>query len=110
MMAASEQPGKELKTYTGHCHCGAFKFKVKVPEIDSAIECNCSMCSKNGFCLIFPDMDALTIERGEETLETYNFNSNTLNFKFCPTCGSLPIARRAGDNERCAINVPSEAR
>ncbi|TGO77074.1 hypothetical protein BELL_0124g00120 [Botrytis elliptica] len=39
----------ELKTYNGNCHCGAFKFTIKMPEITTATQCNCSICFKKGY-------------------------------------------------------------
>lgn len=35
---------EELKIYHGNCHCGAFKFSAKIPELKSARTCNCSLC------------------------------------------------------------------
>lgn len=36
----------ELHTYHGNCHCGAFKFAVRLPEVDDVYACNCSICLK----------------------------------------------------------------
>ena len=35
-----------LETYQGNCHCGAFKFSVRLPELKQVFGCNCSICSK----------------------------------------------------------------
>ena len=35
-----------LENYQGNCHCGAFKFSVKLPELKQVYACNCSICSK----------------------------------------------------------------
>lgn len=35
-----------LQTYQGNCHCGAFKFVVKLPVLKQVVACNCSICSK----------------------------------------------------------------
>ena len=67
----------EKKTYQGNCHCGAFKFTVKFPEIKTATACNCSICSKKGYLWQFPDEGDLTIERGEGTLTDYEFAGKT---------------------------------
>ena len=35
-----------LKTYHGNCHCGAFQFSVKLPELKQVYACDCSICTK----------------------------------------------------------------
>lgn len=37
---------QELKVYHANCHCGAVKWSVKIPELKSANQCNCSHCTK----------------------------------------------------------------
>ena len=34
----------ELHTYHGNCHCGAFRFAVRLPEVRDVYACNCSIC------------------------------------------------------------------
>lgn len=74
-------PTPELKPYHGNCHCGAFKFSVKLPELTSVTECNCSICFKKGYKWVFPGADALTIEKAEGTLKDYNFGQLTMAHK-----------------------------
>lgn len=64
----------ELKTYHGNCHCAAFKFSVKLPELKSGMVCACSICAKKGyiFASIGPNAE-FTIERGEDVLKGYFF-------------------------------------
>jgi hypothetical protein len=57
-------PTPELKTYKGNCHCGAFKFNMKVPELTSFTECNCDICFKRGYKWVFPSARCFTIEKG----------------------------------------------
>ncbi len=44
---------QEPKTYHGACHCGAFKFSVKLPELKKVSACGCSICSKVSSFFIF---------------------------------------------------------
>jgi hypothetical protein len=37
---------QELKVYHANCHCGAVKWSVKIPELKSVNQCNCSHCIK----------------------------------------------------------------
>jgi hypothetical protein len=71
----------ELKTYYGNCHCGAFKFTVKLPELDSVMDCNCSICFRKGYVWVFPGAGCFTVEKGEGTLKDYEFAAKTMAHK-----------------------------
>jgi hypothetical protein len=34
------------KLYTGSCHCGAVTFAINVEPIETAADCNCSICQR----------------------------------------------------------------
>ena len=76
---AEEQP---LKTYRGNCHCGAFIYELKVPEIKTANECNCSLCRKKGYLFTFPG-ESMTVVKGDGTLKKYTFNEGNTQHKVC---------------------------
>jgi hypothetical protein len=76
----------ELKTYYGNCHCGAFKFNVKLPELKSVLECNCSICSRKGYQWVFPSAGNFTVEKGEGTLKDYEFGPCTMAHKVFQLC------------------------
>lgn len=86
----------ELKTYYGNCHCGAFKFNIKVPEITSLMDCNCSICSRKGYQWVFPGAGCFTIEKGEGTLKDYEFGPKKMEHKFCPICATGVMGKRKG--------------
>ncbi|KAJ6560229.1 Mss4-like protein [Mycena capillaripes] len=90
----SETP--PLIEYRGLCHCGAFKFTLKVPELKEARSCNCSICSKNGYLWTFPERSQFTVVEGDEntTLQSYLFGKQTKAHKFCPTCGTSVMQAR----------------
>ena len=95
----------ELKTYYGNCHCAAFKFSMKVPELKSVRTCNCSICSrvrlsllrdermeltdikkkKNAYAWIFPIANKnLVIEKGSiEDLSVYEFGGKDMSHFVC---------------------------
>ncbi|KAF9774547.1 hypothetical protein IL306_007433 [Fusarium sp. DS 682] len=77
-------------TYRGNCHCGAFVFEIGIPEIKSVMACNCSICTKKGYLLLFPGgLDDLKIVKGSiEDLTNYTFSKGKLHHKFCPQCGT----------------------
>lgn len=72
----------DLKTYRGNCHCAAYVFEVKLPELKIAARCNCSVCFKKGVLYAFPRQGDLTFVKGDpSTLTSYTFNRNLLNHK-----------------------------
>ncbi|KAJ6532293.1 glutathione-dependent formaldehyde-activating enzyme [Mycena vulgaris] len=117
-MSESTEPA-QLIDYHGNCHCGAFKFTFKAPEIKQAFACNCSICSRNGYLWAFPaSKEDFVVVTGDEnsTLKTYEFGKRTMAHKFCPTCGTSVMARMrnlggpsAGINIRALADVDAEA-
>ncbi|XXG98559.1 hypothetical protein Hte_004884 [Hypoxylon texense] len=82
------------KLYTGSCHCGAVKVAFNSKPLDKAsaekcLECNCSICNRQGSVWVYPKNEEAEIE-GEENLETYLFGSKMFGKTFCKTCG-VPV-------------------
>ena len=94
------------QTKTGCCHCGAVRFAVE-GEIDQAIECNCSHCSRKGLLLWFVPRDSLTVSEGDEGMATYLFNKRAIEHRYCPTCGVQPFAlgKMRDGSPMAAINI-----
>jgi hypothetical protein len=94
---ADSQADKPLKTYRGNCHCGAFVYEVQLPEIESVISCNCSLCTKKSYEWVFVAKEEhFKVAKGQESdLTTYTFGPKVLEHKFCPTCGVAVLGRRA---------------
>ncbi|KAF2118295.1 Mss4-like protein [Lophiotrema nucula] len=100
-MSAIETPAntsspKPSQTYTGGCHCGRFKYEVTCspPLADSEVfECNCSICSRNGYILTYVDDSAINFEKGsiDEYSEHLSANKKYGHY-FCPSCGSSCFA------------------
>ncbi|KAJ7055020.1 Mss4-like protein [Mycena amicta] len=95
-MADSAPPTVE---YKGNCHCGAFIFTFKAPEIKSASTCDCSICSRNGYLWVRPEEGSFKVVKGDEdtTLATYEFGKKVFAHKFCPTCGTSVLGRMKGN-------------
>jgi hypothetical protein len=95
-----------MKNYHGSCHCGAFAFNVDL-ELQGLITCNCSMCQRSGYVMAFVPPEQLHVERGEETLTSYKFNTMNIDHLFCPTCGIHPISKgkKKDGSEMRMINV-----
>ncbi|KAJ6588240.1 Mss4-like protein [Mycena capillaripes] len=87
----------ETKTYEGNCHCGAIKFSVVLPPLETTplLSCGCSICTKKGYLMVFPPKSAVTVTKGAGTdglgagvLTDYAFNSKQVKHRFCGTCGT----------------------
>ncbi|KAF7335288.1 GFA domain-containing protein [Mycena sanguinolenta] len=82
----------QLVEYRGSCHCGAFKFKLKAPELKEALRCTCSICARNGYLWTYPwpSRENFTVVQGDvnTTLTSYLWGHKMMAHKFCPTCGT----------------------
>ncbi|KAJ7094381.1 Mss4-like protein [Mycena epipterygia] len=106
MSESTEAP--QLIDYRGNCHCGAFKFTFKTPELKQVHGCNCSICSKNGYMWAFPaSSEDFVVVKGDEntTLKSYEFGKRTMTHKFCPACGTSVMARMNDDSQSVGINI-----
>jgi hypothetical protein len=91
---------------SGSCHCGAIKFTVDA-EVEQAIECNCSHCTRKGLLLWFVPPEALAIVSGESRLTSYTFNQHAIRYRFCSVCGSQPfgLGRLRSGKEAALVNI-----
>ncbi len=96
----------ETKTYEGGCHRGAVRYHVTL-QLDRAVGCNCSICSKTGTLLAFAPLDQFVLERGADALGDYQFGKKRVHHLFCRTCGIRSFSRGRPPNgpEMVAINV-----
>ncbi len=96
----------EPQTHAGGCHCKKVRYEVKLAA-DSAIACNCSICSKKGALLTFADPSSFELKSGDENLTDYQFNKHVIHHLFCKTCGVTSFARGVGPDGKpmVAINI-----
>jgi len=92
--------------YQGSCHCGNIAYEVE-GDIESLLECNCSICSKRGYLLWFTGKDNVTLKNPDANMGTYTFNKHQIKHHFCPTCGCAPLGFGSDGkgNEMAAINA-----
>ncbi len=81
--------------FEGSCHCGQVRFTVEADQPAEAFSCNCSICRRKGLLLAFFPAEAVRIERGEEHLRSYRFNTGKIEHRFCETCGTQTFAAGA---------------
>ncbi|MFA5940907.1 MAG: GFA family protein [Sinimarinibacterium sp.] len=102
--------------YRGSCHCGRVAFEVE-GEIDGAMSCNCSICSRKGSLLWFVPRERLHLLTPEADMATYTFNKHVIQHRFCPVCGMHPFGegsdpqgrKMAAVNLRCVEGIELES-
>lgn len=82
-------------TYPANCHCNAIRYTV---TLDTALaptgpgkinRCNCSICTKLGYLLVYPKREDVVFEEGcEAKLKDYFFGKKRKPHRFCGGCGS----------------------
>ncbi|XDG01458.1 hypothetical protein ABKA04_001073 [Annulohypoxylon sp. FPYF3050] len=108
-MATTEAP---TVTYKANCHCGQTRFTVELPDIRSSKvnRCNCSICTRNGYLLVYPKRDDVKFQSGWDELSSYRFGNSLKSHRFCPKCGTSVLidfseSDRAIEREVVAINI-----
>ncbi|KAM0809093.1 putative Mss4-like protein [Seiridium cardinale] len=102
----------EKITYKGNCHCAKFRFEVVLPEIKSAVSCNCVACFKTGILWAFPADGDYTVTRDDGLLATTQ-HGGALDHKFCSNCSTPvfgthlngPLEGKFGINIRTLLGV-----
>lgn len=104
------------RTYDALCHCGTVQYAVTLSpplEQQKIIECNCSICSRNGYLLVYPQRKHVQITSGQDTLKTYTFGPKRNLHQFCGRCGSAvffdpQLPKHGQDIDIMGINVGLE--
>ena len=89
--------------YQGSCHCGQTRFEIE-GTIETAVSCNCSICTRKGALLWAAPRGALRLFTPDDALATYRFNKHAIAHRFCTSCGIHPFAEDADTayiNLRC---------
>ena len=94
-------------SYTGSCHCGAVSFTVQGDIPTEAVSCNCSHCRRKGFLLTFVPAERFTLDKGDDVLTGYTFNTHQLQHRFCRICGVQGFAEGKGPDgtDTRAVNL-----
>ncbi|KAH7086939.1 Mss4-like protein [Paraphoma chrysanthemicola] len=103
----------DAETCKATCHCGAIRFSVTLsPPLKRHPVglCNCSICMKNGYLLVYPTRERVVIKCGEEHLKVHTFGTHRNLHKFCAKCGSSvffdpQLTSSEGDPDLIGINI-----
>ena len=86
--------------YDANCHCGRTSARLRIEPLYSSggssspptfvSNCNCSICTKNGYLNIIPEGGDDDIEwiKGKDELKRYQYGSGHVGHMFCTNCGS----------------------
>ncbi|PGH15358.1 hypothetical protein AJ80_05542 [Polytolypa hystricis UAMH7299] len=93
-MASDMAPAPETATttYNGSCHCQSITFTAKLPTSlyeQDIVNCNCSLCFRNGYLLIYPQKNDVTFHgNSRDFMKGYQFNKRAITHYFCSNCGT----------------------
>lgn len=95
-----------MTTHTGSCHCGAVAFEVDL-DLSRVLACNCSICTKTGALWAFTPATSLRLQKGSDTLASYQFGQKRLNHRHCSVCGveTFAEAKMPDGTDSRGINV-----
>ncbi|KAF2499559.1 hypothetical protein BU16DRAFT_557876 [Lophium mytilinum] len=99
--------------YSASCHCGAVCFTVTLtPPLaqQQPVTCTCTICSRNGYLLVYPLRSDLVITQGADDLKSYSFGRKRNLHQFCGRCGSSVffdprMAEHGEGPDRMGVNV-----
>ncbi|KAF2281241.1 uncharacterized protein EI97DRAFT_24184 [Westerdykella ornata] len=102
-------------TYTCSCHCSRIRFTITLPlsltdPNCEVVECNCSICTRNAYLLVYvPGRDLLFLNgEGERGLRHYQIHPNDPNTHlFCPVCGTACLTTPS--NQPASISLPGQS-
>ena len=90
--------------YNLKCHCGAVELEVKT-DLKTIKQCNCSICIRKNAKMCMVTKDSIQMIKGEESLNSYKFNTMIAEHFFCKTCGIYTHHNRRSDPNGAAINI-----
>jgi hypothetical protein len=101
------------RAYDALCHCGTVQYTVTLSpplEQQKIVECNCSICTRNGYLLVYPQREQVKVTSGQEALKTYTFGPKMSLHQFCGRCGStvffdLQLPKRGEKIDIISINI-----
>jgi hypothetical protein len=88
------------------CHCGAVVLELDLPDgIVDPRRCDCSMCRRRGAIVASVPLASITLVKGEEALQQYQFNTKTAKHYFCKHCGIYTHHQRRSNPSQYGYNV-----
>lgn len=89
----------------GGCHCGQVRFEVSSDADVKADECNCSICRMSGYLHLLVAKSDFKLLQGNDSLQTYRFNSGIAQHYFCRECGIKSFYVPRSHPDGISVNV-----
>ena len=93
--------------YQASCHCGAIKLNFSSEEINGALRCTCSICSRKGAMMTpftVPN-EELSVTVDGDNLGLYQFDNKVAKHYFCKTCGIYTHNETVRAPGSCRVNL-----
>ena len=74
--------------YEASCQCDQIAYTVCMPPPKFVNTCTCSICTRNGYALLYIPRDDVAWIRGYSLLKEFRFHTKRMTHKFCPDFGS----------------------
>ncbi len=94
-----------MVTHKGGCHCGRVRFELDAPEVLALVQCNCSICSMQGFLHHVVSRDRFRLISGADVLTEYTFGTGVAKHPFCSVCGIRSFYQPRAFPEGISVNV-----
>ncbi len=92
-----------LVSHEGGCHCGAVRFRMRLPEAIDVEDCNCSICAMSGNIHVIVPAARFNLLQGDDQLTEYNFNTGVARHLFCRICGIKSFYRPRSNPDGYAV-------
>jgi hypothetical protein len=101
-----QEEGAMSTIRTGRCHCGAVEFQVTLENgFQNLRRCNCSLCRRKGAVMASVPLAGLKVNKGEDFLTLYQWNTKTARHYFCKVCGIYTHHQRRSIPTEYGFNV-----
>jgi len=109
MTSTTSTTSPSKTTYSATCHCARYRYTISTPALtDPSVKiarCNCSICTRNGYLLIYPELADVNFTQGSiDELKSYGFKKMNAAHRFCGECGSSLLITIA-EKDFVALNV-----
>ncbi|MDH3350560.1 MAG: GFA family protein [Gammaproteobacteria bacterium] len=94
-----------MTLHKGGCHCGKVRFEVEAPAEIDADRCNCSICRMSGYLHLIVAKNDFRLVSGQDSIETYTFNTGVAQHYFCRHCGIKSFYVPRSHPDGISVNV-----
>ncbi len=93
--------------YRGSCHCQMIQFEIETNKIESAMQCNCSICIRKNAIMSkdYFSPSQFHLIQGKDLLSIYHWGDKDVNHYFCKQCGIYPFHDTIYDPGHYRINL-----